>query len=149
MTITLNRLAGYLGGTSVEMFSDPPFRGWTFNISVEEDLPRPLIDYVFPENGLDVTCDEEGRVRSIFIYADKSRNFSENIVGFSFSHNRNEVISLLGSPSKSGKAINDPILGVYGAWDRFSFPGYSIHIEYSIDAVKINKVTLMRADAVP
>ena len=149
MTLTTETLSKYLGREASILLGDPPFKNWTFEKSFETDLERPLIDYVFSQNGMDFVCDEEDKVNSIFLYADESRCFTAGVQDLPFSASRHEVIARLGSPSKSGGGINDPILGEHGPWDRFARPGYAIHVEYWTDFDSIKKITLMRADVVP
>jgi hypothetical protein len=149
MSLTTETLSNYLGREASALLADPPFKNWIFEKSVETDLEKPRIDYVFAQDGMDFVCDGEERVRSIFLYADESRCFKEGVLDFPFTSSREEVIARLGSPSKSGGRISDPILGEYGAWDRFARLGYVIHVEYRLDADVIKKITLMRADVVP
>jgi len=149
MTLTTKTLLNYLDREASFLLADLPFKNWTLNKTVEVGLEKPLTDYVFVQNGMDFVCDENDKVRSIFLYADDSRCFMESIQDLPFTSRRREVIARLGFPSKSGDKIIDPVLGEYGAWDRFEGPGYSIHVEYRLNADRINKVTLMRADVVP
>lgn len=69
-----------------------------------------------------------------------------DLIALPFSFTRLQVIERFGPPSESGGRINDPILGEYGAWDRFARPGYAIHVEHRVDADRVKKITLMRAD---
>lgn len=131
------------------MLADPPFRNWTVEKSVETDLEKPLVDYVFAENGVDFVCDEGNKVNSIFLHADESRCFKEGVGDLPFAASRQEVLARLGTPSRSGGRTSDPVLGEYGAWDRFARRGYAIHVEYRLDTSGIRKITLMRADVVP
>jgi hypothetical protein len=94
-------------------------------------------------------CDHDDRVSVIFLYSDEFGGFDEGLLDAPFSSNREKVIELFGAPSKSGGKIGGPILGEYGAWDRFASLGYTIHFEYSADAERVKKITLIRADAVP
>lgn len=149
MMVTMKALSRYLGMQAAVLLGDPPFKDWAVEKSVETDTERPLIDYVFTHNGVDVVCDADDRVRSIFLYADQNRCFAEGIEEIPQSAVRRDVIARLGAPSKSGGQISDPILGVYGAWDRFARSDYTIHIEYRFGADAISKITLMRADVVP
>jgi len=55
----------------------------------------------------------------------------------------------LGTPSKSGPRISDPILGEYGEWDRFTKAEHTIHVQFRPDADRIKQITLMRNDVVP
>lgn len=149
MTLTVETLASYLGNPVSAMLADEPFKDWVYEKSFENDLEEPIIDYVFPLNGLDLLCDGDDKVNTIFLYSDEHRCFDGSLQEVPFSSTRQQVIERLGSPSKSGGRLDDPILGKYGPWDRFARLGYSIHVEYRVNADLINKVTLMRADVVP
>lgn len=139
-------LIAYLGKPASVLLASPPFKFWTFKRSVEEDLPERLIDYVCAQHGLSLVCDSDDKIRSIFLEAD---HFEQNLLDIPFSSSRADVLSLLGIPSKIGNPHTDPILGEYGAWDRFDWSSHSIHIEYQPHADRIKMVTLMRADVVP
>jgi len=149
MILSIDNLEKYLGKPVSYMLSESPFRDWKFQKSVEEDLEKPRIDYIFPQGGLDLICDADDKVRTIFIYNDELRHFEGEILNPPLSSNRQEVIERLGPPSKNGCPLNDPILGEFGPWDRFARPGYSIHVEYKVDCDHIKKITFMRADIVP
>jgi hypothetical protein len=149
MILTIEMLEKYLGNLAATVLAEEPFRNWKFEKSLEADLKNPRIDYTFPENGFDFICDANDKVRTIFLYSDGHRRFVSGLVDLPFSSNRQDVISRMGKPSKSGGLINDPILGEFGPWDRFARSGYSIHVEYKADADSIEKITLMRADVVP
>lgn len=149
MTLTIRILASYLGRDASILLDATPFKNWTFEKSVEDDLEESLIDYVFAQHGMDFVCDGDDKVNSIFLYFDESRCFNEDIRDLPFDSGRQEIIARLGAPSKSGEKMSDPILGEYGAWDRFTRSGYAVHVEYRLDADVIKKITLMRADVVP
>ncbi|EAS64857.1 hypothetical protein L4D04_21515 [Photobacterium angustum] len=149
MTLTIEMIASYLGKNSSAILSEHPFKNWKYEKSTENDLENTQFDYVFPDDGMDFVTDEQDKVSSIYLYFDGYRNFGEDLKDLELNSRRNEVIVLFGSPSKSGDAISDSVLGEYGAWDRFSRAGFAIHIEYRVGSETINKVTLMRADVVP
>lgn len=149
MSLSTERLSTYLGQAASILLSDTPFNNWAFTRTAETHAREPLIDYVFANDGMDLVCDGSDRICSIFLYADQSRLFMEGVEGLPFTSTRQEVITRLGPPSKSGARINDPILGDYGPWDHFTRPGYVIHVEYRLFEDAINKLTLMRTDVVP
>jgi hypothetical protein len=148
MAIDTSRIPRTARQASV-LLTDPPFKDWAVGKSFETGLEKLRIDYVFAQNGMAFVCDENDKVDTIFLFNDKSRCFKDGVQDLPFNANRREVIARLGSPSKSGGKISDPILGAYGAWDRFARSGYAIHVEYRLDVEVINKITLMRADVVP
>ncbi|THJ31016.1 hypothetical protein E8K88_16250 [Lampropedia aestuarii] len=149
MKLTIEMLAYYLGKEASFLLSEAPFKNWIYEKSFENDLEEVRIDYIFPQEGCDFVCDETDKLITIFLYSDESRFFKENIEDLPFKCSREEVLARLGSPSKSGAKISDPILGNYGAWDRFARDGYVIHVEYRFGFDFINKITLMRSDVVP
>lgn len=148
MTFTTEILANYLGRKSSYVLAQHPFKDWPVKRTVETDLEKPRIDYVFTHNGMDLVCDEEENVRSIFAFSDESRCFKEGIQDLPFVLGRREVRARFGSPSKSG-GISKGILGDYGPWDRFSRGKYSIHVHFHLEVDCIKLITLMRADIVP
>lgn len=142
-------LANYLGLPTSVMLEASPFKLWPVEKSFENDLPEPIIHYVFPQHGLELRCDEADNVSAIFLYSDKFDGFDESLFDVPFSTSRQQVRDRFGAPSKSGGKVSDPILGDYGAWDRFERSEHTIHIEYRADVDRIKKITLIRADIVP
>ncbi len=149
MKFTIEILSRYLGMPASLLLAEQPFKEWAFERIVETDLPKLQIDYVFINDGIDLTCDEFDRVCTIFIYADNSRYFKNGIDDMPFSATRREVAARLGAPAKSGSGHTDPILGEYGPWDRFSRGRYELHISFFKDIDKICLVTIMRPDVAP
>ncbi len=149
MTVRISSLAHYLGNPVSDMLTEVPFKNWSYEKSYVNDLEKPIIDYVFGRNGLDIVCDEDDRVTTIFLYSDESRYFAEGLQDIPFSATRQQTLERLGRPSKSGEGLSDPILGEYGPCDRFDKSDHSVHIEYRVDADRIRLITLMRADIVP
>ena len=104
MCLTLENLSAYLGKDASVLLSVAPFTHWKFTKTLETDTPKPLIDYVFTEEGMDFVCDETGRICNIFLYADQARCFVEGIADLPFTSTRHEVIGRLGAPSKAAPA---------------------------------------------
>jgi hypothetical protein len=77
------------------------------------------------------------------------RGDGESLVGIPFSMSRREVLGRFGAAATSGAPVRIPGLGDRGAWDRFTIPEGSLHVQYRIDRDEIDMLTLMRADAVP
>ncbi len=135
-------LVNYLGNSVSFMLADVPFKNWGFEKSSENDLEEPITHYIFPKNGLELRCDRHNKVNTIFLYSDEFLGFDESLLEVPFSFARHQVIEYFGSPSKSGNRINDPILGEYGAWDRFARLNYTIHVEYRANIDRIKQITL-------
>ena len=149
MTSTIETLASYLGRDASLLLADAPFKSWILEKSLETDLEKPRGDYVFAHDGMDFICDDKDKVRTIFLYSDKTRCFKERLQDLPLTSTRQEVLAHLGSPVKSSHPISDPILGEYGMWDRFTRSGSVIHVEYHADSDTIKKITLMRSDLAP
>ena len=149
MSLTSEELAQYLGRGADELLADAPFRNWALKESVDLDLAEPEINYVFTDDGMEFHCDLTGRISTIFICKTTSKFFNLGLNDVSFSMSRREVIARHGPSSRSGSPISHPVLGDYGAWDRFVRPGYVLHVEYRSDADVVSRVTLMRPDIVP
>jgi hypothetical protein len=139
------KLINYLGADVSELLAIPPFSGWEVTRSTEEDLPKKEVWYEFEGHGVEVICDEAERIQTIFL----NRGDGEALAEVPFSLSRREVVERYGCPGKSGAAVRIPALGDYGAWDRFTLPAASIHVQYRLDRDEIDMITLMCPDAVP
>ena len=139
----------YLGRPASALLADSPFNQWPVEKSIEEDLEPPVIDYVFPKHGLELRCDWDDTVNTIFLHAAQYGVVDESLFWLSFSSTRRQVRQRLGSPSKSGGPLNDAVLGPSGAWDRFTLSGHTVHDEYRVNSDCISMITLMRPDVVP
>jgi hypothetical protein len=138
----------YLGRRAPVLLGSEPFNKWTVERTLDEDSDPPLIGYSFKECGLQFNCDRDSeRIRSIFL--ERDRYAGAILSEIPFDLRRNEVLNELGKPTKSGEETYHPILGKFGAWDRFQFTGYTIHVQYSSDENGIDKITYMRNDVVP
>ncbi|WP_137930043.1 hypothetical protein [Mesorhizobium comanense] len=140
------RLLDFLGKPAACLLTSDPFRRWNFQRSVDDDLPEKTINYEASRQGFSFTCDSDEAITTIFVEAD---DIDKSLIDIPFSTKRWALQSMLGIPSKSGKPHSHPILGEYGAWDRYDQERHSIHIEYEPHLDRIRRVTLMRADAVP
>ncbi len=140
------KLTAYLGSKASELMGQPPYDRWTFERSVEDDLPSQPIDYVCDDEGLSFNCDRNDRIQSIFLEAENLR-YSE--LDLPSQSGRQEVLAYLGVPSFSGEPHRDDVLGEYGAWDRFDYKNHSVHISYEPHADRIRMITLMLSDVIP
>jgi hypothetical protein len=145
MTNSNIELAEFLGTHISDLLAISPFSVWAVTRSVDEDLPRKEIWYEFEGHGVEVICDDDDRIRTIFLH----RGDGEALSGVAFSLSRREVLDRFGGPSKCGSAVRIPALGEKGAWDRFKLLGGSIHVQYRLDRDEIDLITLMRRDAEP
>jgi hypothetical protein len=143
------RITDYLGKHVSSLLKEEPFKNWPFDKSVEDDLEERITNYVFKEHGFELSCDQNDKIRTFFLYSDKFNGIDEGFFEIPLSWKRGQVLEHFGVPSKSGGPLDDPILGKYGEWHRFDLPDYAVHIEYYLDSEKIKRITLMRSDVVP
>jgi len=139
----------YLACPVSKLLESEPFKSWPVERSVDDDLDERVIDYVFEGHGLALQCDSEDRISVIFMCSNEHDRWDDSLFDIPFSLTRTEVLSRLGTPAKSGEKFRDPILGEYGAWDRFKIPQGAMHIQYQVDGLGIAQITLMRSDAIP
>jgi hypothetical protein len=138
-------LSEYLGSDVSRLLASEPFSRWRFTRSVEEDLPKKEVWYEFHERSVEVICDENETIRTIFLHA----GVDQVLAVIPFELTRQQVLDRFGSPSQSGAPMRDPVLGAYGPWDRFTSDNGTVHIEYRVDADSIKLISLIRSDAVP
>jgi hypothetical protein len=141
-------LAKYLGKTASCLLESEPFERWPVERLVDTDSDPPTVGYIFVGCGLQFNCDTGSeRIRSIFL--EKGAHGGTPLSGIPFTMKRKEVLAYIGIPSESGEQFSDPILGEFGAWDRFEMPDHTLHIQYKANSGDIDKVTLMLNDVVP
>lgn len=146
MTTPEPRLAAFLGRHIRELLAADPFAGWPMRRSLEEEgLPRKEVWYEFDGRGVEVICDEDERIRSIFLH----RGGGEVVSDLSFALSRQRVLDHFGPAGCSGPVTRIPVLGDRGAWDRFIREDAVVHVQYRLDRDAIDQITLMRPDAVP
>jgi len=139
------KMADYLGVHASKLLASEPFCGWAVTRSVERDLPRTEVWYEFDGHGVEVICDEDESIRTIFFHAGVHQWLSD----LPFALRRKDIISRFGPPSKSGAATRHPVLGESGPWDRFILGNGTVHFLYRVDSDQIDRITLMRQDAIP
>ena len=139
------KLAKYLGVHVSQLLASEPFSRWPVRRSMEADLPRKEVRYEFDGHYVEVMCDEDERIRTIFLHV----GVDESLSDIPFGLRRKEVLDRFGASSKSGAARRHPVLGAYGPWDRFTCGAMTIHFQYRIDSDEIDMMTIMTSDALP
>ena len=140
------KLSNLIGKSIVDLIGQPPFDEWSLEKSFEGELGEPMFHYEFPGRGLEFRCDENERVNVVFLIVEVFDHACEEILDFDVTMKRAQILDLFGPPSTHRGAAVDPLLGEQGAWDRFDFPTYSLHIEYGDKSDRIRKVTCMSKD---
>jgi hypothetical protein len=107
----------------------------------------------FEERGLSLATDETSRIESIFLYAegrDGYRQYRGNMPhGLAFDVDREASRRMLGQPSDTGGGEAVPLYGTAAPWDLYSYPTYSIHIEFGARGQCPSLVTLSTPEATP
>ena len=111
--------------------------------------------FKFLADGLSLATDEAMTIETIFLYGGDRDGFQrytrELPHGLHFDSGRQRARAVLGEPSASGGGEEIPLYGPAARWDRFDFPTYSLHLEYSGagEGQEISLVTLSTPEATP
>ena len=143
--IEVMHLAEFLGLSISQLLESRPFTEFSFQRTVETKLPRIEVWYEFEGRHVDVICDEDETIRTIFLYA----NADQELCEIPFGASRSSVTDLLGEPVDHGGPIDHAVLGRSGSWDRYVYDDAAIHVQYEFGADRSHIVTLMRLDAIP
>lgn len=143
------RIADHLGEHSSEMLETEPFAVWSFQRSVDDDVGERIVYNTSEEHGLEVHCDRNERITTLFLDVDRCSEGERIFFEIDRFRDREQVLRHFGVPAKSGSERIHPILGEYGAWDRFTNPVFSIHFEYKRGFETVKKITLMLNELVP
>ena len=113
------------------------------------DLHPEQDSYLSSEKGgLSIKHNPDGLVTDVFLMSGGKDGYTQFrgalLPGLSFSSSPNDVRAALGEPSCSG----DPgvVAGIlsYGAWMRYDYPTYSLHVEFRSDSGSgVNQITLI------
>ena len=131
--------------------------GNQFNL-VQSTLDMPMLSEVFEElehgekQQYSVTCKDgtwefslssTNRIETIFLYLNKGYGEYE---GISSVMSKDDIIFLLGVPDLAGEPHVSPILGSYGAWEKYKRDDHYLHIEHVEEYCGVSKITLMVLD---
>ena len=128
------------------LLGEDPFNKWEIERSIEEDdLLEPGIDYLFEGHGLEINCDSNDIIRTIFLHSNEYGGADKSLTKISLSLSRDEFLrDFQRTPEKSGEGLCDPILGEFGGYDRFRLPDALMHIQYKPGDNSINMITFMK-----
>ena len=59
------------------------------------------------------------------------------------------IVKLMGKPARRGKKEYISILGEQGAWERYDYDSYCIHIEHNLDNTEVKLITIMLPKIAP
>ena len=126
--------------------------------SVQEHLSIAFISEVFDEiepgekqqysvisrdGTWEFSLNSMNRIETIFLFLDKGYGSFESI---SSNMSKADIISLFGVPYESGEPNNHPILGSFGAWEKYERKDHFMHIEHMDQFSGVKTVTLMVLD---
>lgn len=141
--------AAYIDKPISMFLSDATFARWDFERWQDLDLPERPINFVCKDNGVEVLCDSNERVRACFFSRAYCGKHTSGDIAEMLSSKRHEVQRRLGEPQRSGEESDHCGLGRTGRWDRFDIGSVFVHVEYSVGTDDVAMVTLMRRDAAP
>ena len=93
-----------------------------------------------PDHLWEFLLDKNSAIRTIFLY---TANGHKGFDGIHHLSKQDEVLEKYGAPHKSGEEKEISILGKKGAWERYEYPTYVLHIEHSVGADTVEKITIM------
>jgi hypothetical protein len=142
-------LTEYLGQPISAILSTTPFSTWAMEREVSDDSDECIVRYLFPDHSMEVRCDQNDRVLTIFLDAEHKSFADDRLCEVGREWTRAQVLTHFGRPDKSGPRVSHSVLGSYGEWDRFAFHGYAIHIEYALMGPGVRRITMMASSVVP
>jgi len=138
----------FLGTRFLELRNREPFKNLQLERDVDLESDPPEVRYCLGKNVVEVLCDLDETVTTIFLHTSQYKDFCLSEIPFTSS--RIEVAHLIGfKPTYCGERMIDPDLGKCGAWDRFDLRDCSIHVQFKYGSDVIELITLMRPDVAP
>lgn len=114
-----------------------------------EDLEEGQAEQAFLEsydNGYSISF-SDGVAVAVFLKVTAKNQYAayrgDLPFGLSASSSRTQVREKMGEPLQSAEPHSDPILGDYGAWDKYEYQGAAVHFQFRLDENGIELVTLM------
>jgi hypothetical protein len=135
------KIADFLGGNVSDFLAQRPFSDWPVE---RDDFPEiETSGYIFNGHNLELSCDNGGRILSIFA----ERGFDEKFIDIPFTFERPQVLEHFGQPTSSGAPEVDTRRESV-PWDLFRLPAHAVHVEYEAGG-GIRRITFMELDQVP
>jgi len=100
-----------------------------------------------PDGSWQLLLEPDNTVKTIFLFL---ANGYSNFNGITSSTTPSEIVKKMhGEPSSKGNSQEIPIIGKVGAWERYEFSEYVLHIEHSLVKGTVKKITLMLPRVAP
>jgi hypothetical protein len=93
-----------------------------------------------PDDSWQLLLDPDNTIKTIFLFLGNGYN---NFNSITSSTTPSEIVKMHGEPSSKGKTHEIPLIGKVGAWERYEFSEYVLHIEHSMVKGTVEKITLM------
>jgi hypothetical protein len=117
---------------------------WRSDLVVHDDpseiqVPDTYAYVTDPDGEFEIVCNGNGVVDTVFIF--RQSLLLDGMIGFGKS--RSEILEQLGVPNASGAEKVVKYLGEQGAWDRFDYAEWSIHLQFMFGSDRLEKLTVM------
>ena len=137
----------YIGENISDLLRNDRFKNWPVKKTTTVDAGEPFVHYFFEENGLDVRCDTNDTINTIFLYISDYGGFDVSLTSSQYLLGRKAVLHHFGTPLKSGEGVSVPDLGEYGPWDSFNLVNYIVRFEYHCNSEGVKMVTFSQIDS--
>jgi hypothetical protein len=141
--------SAYIGAPLAKLLQDPHLAGWQHQSEVEDDLPDSIVCVSFPGKGLEVQCNLDQTIRSIFLSLDGPDAIDAALSPLDPALSRRQVRKRLGPTERSGEGHQHAILGTFGPFDRFLLTNALMHVEFHADADKMTLITFVCPSIAP
>src|SRR5882757_7622136 len=108
------KIPEYLGKHISIMLEKTPFKNWPVEKYIEDDLEEKPTHYTFKGHSIEVRCDQDGKINTIFLESGEDNGFDKSLFEIPFSLSRKQVLERFGTPSKSGGKSSSAFLGGSG-----------------------------------
>ncbi len=98
------------------------------------------------DRGIQIRCDENGIIRTIFIYSVRREGFTpyreEILPGVPAAAERKAILDAFGTPAESGRDSHSFFSADPSWWDRYDRENASYHIQYSDEQGSVEFITI-------
>lgn len=146
------KMSKYIGKSITDFLKEEPFYSWNYSRTStdEDDVLNQGFDYEFYGYGLAIHCNIDEIIETIFLDSKDYGEVNEILTEIPFTYTRKQVRDYFGiSPEFSRDALNDPILGEFGPYDRFRLYNVLIGVEFKGKKDEISQISFMPLEAFP
>ena len=143
----LQDLSRFLGENADSPASQTLLTGYGLQAtSLADNAEVPLHFLSSKDRGIQIRCDENHLIRTIFIYAVKREGFSpyqdEIFPGVSATADRKTILASFGAPGESGSDSHTFLSADESWWDRYDLGNASYHFQYTGEQGTLEFVTI-------